>query len=257
MREFLFTLCLVLLLSRISVAGEWTLESSETQTAKSPHVSHVVKRLGGISRVTLHLVTFDRKKCGLRVVNLPPKYDSVADAARGEGAAAAAVNGGYFQDNFEPLGLVISGEKELKPLVRAKLLSGLLVVTKGSAQLLRIGEFRQTPKVSEALQAGPFLIDHGKVVPGLNSSRAAERTVLLADKRGVTALLISSHVSLAQMAEILATSALFPELKIDRALNLDGGSSTSLWVNAEPKPFSHPEWKRVRNAVLLVEKMAR
>lgn len=215
-----------------------------------------LKRLGGISRVTLHLVTFDRKKCGLRVVDLPPKYDSVASAARGE-RAMAAVNGGYFQESFEPLGLVITEGRELKPLVRAKLLSGLLVVTKGSAQLQRIAEFHQTPKVSEAVQAGPFLIDHGKVVPGLNSSRAAERTVLLADKRGVAALLICSHVTLAQMAEILASPTLFPELSIDRALNLDGGSSTSLWVNAAPDPFSRSEWKRVRNAVLLVEKTAR
>jgi len=39
-------------------------------------------------------------------------------------------------------------------------------------------------------------------------------------------------------------------LEIDRALNLDGGSSTALWVK-EP-PLSRPEWKPVRNAVAVV-----
>jgi hypothetical protein len=252
-RLFLFIFCLVVLLSRVSLAGEWTLKTSTRKNTRSQHVTHLVKELGGVSRVTLHLVKFDRKTCVLRVVDLPPEYNSVGDAARGEGALAA-VNGGYFQENFKPLGLVVSEGRVLQPLARTKLLSGLLVVSKGSAQLLRVGEFRQTDAVTDAVQAGPFLIDHGKVVPGLNSSRAAERTVLLADKQGVAALLVCDPVSLAQMAEILATPGLFPELKIDRALNLDGGSSTALWVDAEPWPFVQSEWKRVRNAVLLVGK---
>ena len=82
---------------------------------------------------------------------------------------------------------------------------------------------------------------------GLNAKRRAERTVLLADRQGVAALLTTAPVTLAELGQILATPGMFGDLKIDRALNLDGGSSTALWVAADG--FSRPEWKPVRNAV--------
>jgi uncharacterized protein YigE (DUF2233 family) len=187
----------------------------------------------------------------LRVLDLAPGV-SVAAAAQ-EARAWAGVNGGYFKADRTPLGLVISQGKTLHPWESSKLLTGVLAVTpKGGASLLRNGEFKEGPHFREALQAGPFLVDHGKAVAGLNASRFAERTVLLADRRGVTVLLITGPVSLAELGEILATPELWPDLKIDRALNLDGGSSTALWVAANPEPFSRPEWKRVSNAVALV-----
>lgn len=44
----------------------------------------------------------------------------------------------------------------------------------------------------------------------------------------LVALLATQPVTLAVLAGILATPGLLPELKIARALNLDGGSSTAL-----------------------------
>jgi hypothetical protein len=54
-------------------------------------------------------------------------------------------------------------------------------------------------------------------------------------------------VTLAQLAKILATAGITPDLKVQRALNLDGGSSSAFWFAGEREPFSISEQKTVRN----------
>ncbi len=197
-----------------------------------------------------HLVKFDRARCRLEVIDLAPGQ-SVADGAAAA-HALAGVNGGYFLADRTPLGLMIHRGVTIHPWETSKILTGVLAVPqRGAARVLRSAEFRPAG-VREALQSGPFLVDHGKAVAGLNAAKAAERTVLLADRKGVAALLTTGPVTLDGLAHILATPGLLPGLEIDRALNLDGGSSTALWVAGKEAPFSRPEWKQVRNAVVVV-----
>jgi hypothetical protein len=68
------------------------------------------------------------------------------------------------------------------------------------------------------------------------------------------ALGFSSPVTLAQIGEILATARLTPDLKVQRALNLDGGSSSAFWFAGERGVFSIPEQKTVRDFVMVVPK---
>ena len=166
--------------------------------------------------------------------------------------ALAGTNGGYFHPDRTPLGLVVSDGKIVHPMETAKLLSGIVAVKNNSAFLMRPISFMAGSGRSQALQAGPFLVDHGKAAPGLNAARPAARTVVLADANGVRALLISDAVTLAEMAQILTSASILPGLKIERALNLDGGSSTGLWVDAKPEPFYSREGKAVRNYLALV-----
>jgi exopolysaccharide biosynthesis protein len=56
------------------------------------------------------------------------------------------------------------------------------------------------------------------------------------------------------MGEILATARLTPDLKVQRALNLDGGSSSAFWFAGERGLFSIPEQKTVRDFVVIVPK---
>jgi hypothetical protein len=105
-----------------------------------------------------------------------------------------------------------------------------------------------------ALQCGPFLVDGGTPVPGLNATRPARRTFVLTAGRDRAAIGLSSPVTLAQMGEILATAPLASELKVQRALNLDGGSSSAFWFAGPRGPFSISEQKTVRNFVLVSPK---
>jgi hypothetical protein len=234
-----------------AVGAPWRLESSTPVPVRAGSaIAHQLAVVSGGVALKLHLIQFDRGRCALRVLDLP-EGAAVSETVRAAGGLAG-INGGYFTPDHSPLGLVVSQGAKLHPLETSKLLTGLLVVTARGASLVRIGEFRPGPALREALQAGPFLVDHGRPVDGLNATRAAERTVILADKQGAFALMITDPVSLADLGQILATPELFPGLNIERALNLDGGSSTALWVDAAPEPFSKPEWKQVRNAVAIM-----
>ena len=228
----------------------WRIESSEPLPSRSPAVTFQALTLQNDEPLEMHLVRFDRSRCTLRVLDLV-RGATVAEALRTNGALAG-VNGGYFKPDHSPIGLVVSKGVKLHPLENAKILTGVLAVTPRGASLLRTSEFSAGPDLREALQAGPFLVDHGRTVTGLDATRRAERTVLLADGQGVAALLTTTPVSLAELGRILATPGLLPSLKIDRALNLDGGSSTALWVAGDPTPTSRPEWKAVCNAVAII-----
>jgi hypothetical protein len=75
--------------------------------------------------------------------------------------------------------------------------------------------------------------------------------VVFTDAAGRCGFVVCKSVTLAEMAAILVSADIFPRGKITRALNLDGGSSTGLWVKGEP-PVYLREGKEVRNFLALV-----
>jgi uncharacterized protein YigE (DUF2233 family) len=166
----------------------------------------------------------------------------------------AGVNGGYFDPENKPVGLLISDEKLIAPLRKARLLSGVMIVSNGRMQLLRVAEYSSKQKATAALQCGPFLVDRGQPVPGLNDTRPARRTLVVTGGSDRAAIGFCSGVTLAQLGKILATPEVAPDLKVQRALNLDGGSSSAFWFAGERGPFAISEQKTVRNFIGVVPK---
>jgi len=233
-----------------SLHAAWTFSATETRPAP-PGLEFVQCQANdGKNNAQLHIVSFSIRTHSLAVMDNPKGDFDAARAAEKRGAVAA-VNGGYFHPDRTPLGLVVRQGVEIHPLEKARLLNGIVVVAKGEVALRRPAEFKASAAVREALQAGPFLIDGGKAVAGLDSTRRAARTVVFTDGAGHCGVLICKSVTLAQMAALLATPGAFAGGEISRALNLDGGSSTALWVRGEP-PFYVREWKSVRNYLAIV-----
>jgi uncharacterized protein YigE (DUF2233 family) len=143
----------------------------------------------------------------------------------------------------------------IAPLQRARLITGVLVASPRGVQIVRAREFSRRLGVSAAIQCGPFLVDRGQPISGLNDSHLARRT-FVATTGGSRALIgVCSGVSLAELAKILATTSLAEDLKIERALNLDGGSSSAFWFARENgNAFSISEQKSVRDFVGIVPK---
>jgi hypothetical protein len=109
--------------------------------------------------------------------------------------------------------------------------------------------------VTAAIQCGPFLVDRGQPISGLNDSHLARRTFAATTSSSRTLVGVCSGVSLAELAKILATTSLAEDLKIERALNLDGGSSSAFWFARDNgSAFSISEQKRVRDFVGIVPK---
>jgi exopolysaccharide biosynthesis protein len=246
----------LLLFLASAARAEWSVPTSETERSAVAGVEHrriVVTETETGEEAKLDLALFSTKSATLRVIDNPTGADDLATIMR-RTRGVAGVNGGYFDPQDAPLGLLISDGKLIAPLRKARLLSGLLVVAKGRVELLRYAEYSSRKNATAALQCGPFLVDGGKAVPGLNDTRSARRTFILTGGADRAAIGFCSSVTLAELGDILATPRVVPELKVQRALNLDGGSSSAFWFAGESGPFSIRELKRVRNFVVVVPK---
>ncbi|MDP9291947.1 MAG: phosphodiester glycosidase family protein [Verrucomicrobiota bacterium] len=243
-RAFVF-----LLLACATVRAEWALVSA--RTLSTGPVVHLEKVVSADRDVTIHIVQCASKDVTLRVIDNPAGELTLAEAMQKE-SALAGINGGYFHPDRTPLGLLVTAGKLIHPLERARLLSGLLVVRGGRVTLLRPAEYPRDSTPDEAIQAGPFLLDQGHVVAGLESSHRAARTVICALGKKGFALVSVDSATLAEAAEMLAVQGVVDDGKPQRALNLDGGSSTGLWVRTHGGAFYLPESRGVRNFVAVV-----
>jgi uncharacterized protein YigE (DUF2233 family) len=192
-------------------------------------------------------VVFQEDTYELQVIDNPER-DKTLEHVMQERHLLAGINGAYFHPDGRPLGLMISQGKMVHGQENARLLSGFLFIERSRLQLLRSREKIPQAAVG-ALQAGPFLIDHQLPVVGLEATRTARRTFVATDGHGRWIIGVISPVTIDQAASILlaASPIFFSTPPIERALNLDGGSSSALWVARSPEPFSQQEIGMVRN----------
>jgi hypothetical protein len=249
--------CAFLFLTLAATAqADWTILSTASEPGRDGLVHrHVVLENGARSeRITVDLAVFSTKSCTLRVLQNKDGAESLADVMRHE-KCVAGVNGGYFDEKFAPIGLRMANGQMIAPLQRARLITGVLVVSSRGVQIVRSREFSQRRGVTAAIQCGPFLVDRGQPISGLNDSHLARRT-FAATTTGDRALVgVCSGVSLAELSKIIATTSFADDLRIERALNLDGGSSSGFWFARENgSAFSIPEHKPVRDFVGIVPK---
>ena len=209
------------------------------------------------SEATLQLVVFDSRRHRLGVWDQESKVHGkhkFLAAAMADAGAVAGVNGGYFHPDFRPVGMVVSGGVRKAEFQRAKLLSGVVAATNSRIYLMRANEFLASKiKPRDALQAGPFVVDAYAKTKGLSTTRPRRRTFVLTDGKYRFAIGSASHLSLAQLGALLSTANLL-DFRVKRALNLDGGSSSGIWIR-RPKPENPlyiPEFARVRNFVYVV-----
>lgn len=227
-----------------TLSGEAVLRSVTVEKLETPEKSYQ-KSLCEEARIDA--LVFSSAAFRLQLLDSPERNKKLAQVMEGSDFLAG-VNAGYFHPNGTPLGLVILQGKEIHPQEKAKLLSGFLVITHDTFSLLRVGE-KLPAHINDVLQAGPFLMDHRTTVLGLETTRIARRSFLATDNHNHWIMGVISPVTLAEASQILlaASPAFFKTTKIERALNLDGGSSSALWVDLKPIPFSQEEFGYVRN----------
>jgi len=212
--------------------------------------------------VTFEGVAFDARGQRLVVIEQQgapgSRFANAEHAARSVGGLAA-VNGGFFTPQGGPLGLVIANGKRFGSWNAASSLgSGVWHAdAAGNTAISRretLGKARAMAK-RELIQAGPMLVENGRAVGGLESSKTSARTLVLWDGAYRWWVGRTSPCTLARCAESLASSAPggWP---VKHALNLDGGRSSELWVSGKipDGPItSRPMWNRpVRNFLAVV-----
>jgi hypothetical protein len=251
----LSTAFLFLLVAAPTTHADWKATAAETDSAYAglQHRHVVLENPASGGRAIVELALLDRKQSRLRVIDNANGKDSLSNAMQRE-RCVAGVNGGYFDPGFAPIGLRIVDGKATARLQRARLLSGVLTSSLRGIEIMRVGEFSRQRKFDAAVECGPFLVDLGLRVRGLDDTRPARRTFAAAARGGRAALGFCTEVSLAQLAEILSSVSLAENFKIWRAMNLDGGSSSAFWFANEDDSFSISERKAVRDFVAVVPK---
>lgn len=231
--------------------AEWAVNSLAREPGAKGAIEYLQYSLGEAgsgNEVEVRLALFSRKEATLRVIDQPASDRRLAEIMEGEKFLAGA-NGGYFDPEGAPVGLLISGGKTIAPFRKARLLSGVLAVREGSVEIFRAGEFPRKRAWREAVQSGPFLVENGKPVAGLEDTRSARRTFVFTTSDGRVALGYCAPVTLARLAKILTA---LPPLKVARALNLDGGSSSAFWCRTNKRTVSISEYKLVRDFIAVV-----
>jgi exopolysaccharide biosynthesis protein len=245
----------VLLLAAAAAAhADWAILSTDLEPggAGVVHRHAVLENATGGGRAVVDLAIFAAKSCTLRIIQNQDGANNLAEAMTRE-KCLAGLNGGYFDADFAPIGLRIVDGQMIAPLQRARLITGALMASARGVQIVRTREFSRKQKVNAALQCGPFLVDLGKHVRGLDDSHLARRTFAATGTNDRALLGVCSEISLSQLANILATTPLAENFKIQRALNLDGGSSSAFWFKRDGgSAFSIPEQKNVRDFVAMV-----
>ncbi len=245
---------ILVLLVFSTAEGEWSQISSQSEPSSVKGLEHryiVVEDSNSGDRASLELAVFSTKTCLLRMVDQPVEPRLDLDEVMARGSFLAGVNGGYFDPEYRPIGLLIVDGTLVAPLQKARLLSGVLSSTRRKIQISRMSEFSLTQKPDTAVECGPMIVDLGKSVHGLEATKAARRTFAAAGTSDKAALGFCSDVTLSDLSNILAIVAI-PDFKIQRVLNLDGGSSSAFWFKrANGSAFSISERKTVRDFVAI------
>lgn len=146
--------------------------------------------------------------------------------------ATALINGGYFDQHNKATALIIANGHTFGTSYNR--FGGMLAVDQqGHIQLRYLAQQPYTPneKLQQATQSSPMLIiPKGKRVPFQANAASARRSIVAMDTQGRLLFIVSpsASFSLDELTDLLLTS----DLSINLALNLDGGASTGLYMNA-------------------------
>ena len=254
-RSFYGSLLVLPVALAASAHAEWKILSTESDSGRAgiEHRHVVVEDAAVGQRVAVDVAVFFAKSTALRVIDNPDAQS--LDAVMKREKCVCGVNGGYFDTEFKPIGLRVADGTIFSPSRRARLITGILLQSDRGIDVLRASEFSRTKKIIAAIQSGPFLVEGSKRIRGLNDSQLARRTFAGIATNDRAFLGVCSDVSLAELANILATTSIVADSKTRRAMNLDGGSSSAFWFAREDgSAFSISGRKPVRDFVAVVPK---
>jgi hypothetical protein len=219
------------------------------------YVQRTLERPGAGQTVTAHLALFRSSAYRLTVLDLgadtETRRPTLPEAFRAAGVVAG-VNGGFFHPDWQPLGLVIAQGQRINRFETTRLLGGVLYGDARGIHLLRRAHFQDHPGIDALVQSGPYLVENGRAVRGLSASDASKRSFVATDGQGQWLLGATlTPLTLAELADGLSTAGTLTPWSVERAINLDGGSSSGFFFDRGPgvEPIVMRPWKPVRHLI--------
>lgn len=208
---------------------------------------------GGLLTPWSHIYVFriDLSKNQLALVsakNLSLKNAS-ADQFAEQSKALLSINGGFFDQNFKPLGLRINHKKLENPLKHISWW-GIFYVERDKPRITNVRHFQQNEDMEFAIQSGPRLLIGGKI-PSLKPG-VADRSALGITKDGKVILLVSNNAAMTtnELAQIMRST---PLSCVD-AINLDGGSSSQMYAHIHSFQLSVHGFSYISDAIIVKAK---
>lgn len=163
--------------------------------------------------------------------------------------ALISINGGFFDHDFNPLGLRINEGKIENPI---KSISwwGVFTIKNNKAKIFSLSQFNPSKKIDFAIQAGPRLLVNNRIPP--LKAGDADRTALgiTADNRVIIVVTSNAAMSTSKLAYLLRSK---PLSCVD-AINLDGGSSSQLYAHLGSFLLNARGFSHVSDAVVVKSK---
>ena len=163
-----------------------------------------------------------------------------AKTFREKTGAGLAVNGGFFDESFRSLGLLVKGGRIVNPVRNAGW--GIFQIREGRPAIIHRSEW--SPEgVDLALQVGPRLVVNGRIPSFKPESEPHRRSAvgITADGKLLIAL-CETPIGIGEWAALLSREA-------PNALNLDGGGSSQISVKLKEFSLEVPGTTGVPNAV--------
>ena len=193
-----------------------------------PSQRHPLKvRSSSLNGTTFTAVTFDGRDYFLKVID--QKEGPGTEFARAEFAgqgSLAAINGGFFNPDGSPLGLVIT-DGQSRGAFNASSFLGTGIIDGENTTLSDRKSYQES---SELLQSGPRLVWDQERLTGLSKSKERPRSFVIWDGNNHFGIGHADRATLQGLANNLQAQP-FEGFHIKYAINLDGGTSCDLWVS--------------------------
>lgn len=252
-----------LLIATVLISGcQFNLKEIKSNHEAQPELPIGVTYLEkSIDEKSLQIVTIDPQKFQLKIIenSAPPDSKSLQKIHQEENSLVT-FNGGFFDEDFRPTGLLISHSKELSSYRKGKLINGIFTINQnGLPKLYAAEKFNDSSQFVFAIQNGPILLDeHSQVVVDKDLTRSAGRTAIgINSQNQVVVILLrqsllnqDNEMTLTDFASLLANNEYFRTIGLHSVLNLDGGPSTGLAI--QEKYF--PELSKVQNVIITTAK---
>lgn len=196
----------------------------------------------------IHAFRIDLKQYQLDLVTakqLSKRQASINEFGR-KSHALLAINGGFFDSGYHPLGLRIYQQQEHNPIKRISWW-GIFLIKNQVPSIISSRDYKPSKAIEFAMQAGPRLIIDGKI-PHLRPG-VAERTALGINRQNKLIMVVTNNalITTTELARLMKSSP----LHCINALNLDGGSSSQLFAHIFDFHLNVHGFANVSDAIIL------
>ncbi|MFT4058395.1 MAG: phosphodiester glycosidase family protein [Legionella sp.] len=205
---------------------------------------------GGILAPWSHIYAFriDLNKNKLAIVSAKSLAlkNASADQFAEQSQALLSINGGFFDHNFNPLGLRIN-EKRMENPIKHISWWGIFYVKNNKAFISSMHRFHHSKDIDFAMQSGPRLLIKRKI-PSLKPGDA-DRSALGITADGKVIILVSTNAAMStnKLARLMRTAP----LSCTDAINLDGGSSSQLYAHMGSFLLNVHSFSNVSDAIIV------